>query len=142
MCFLGTVLRPMLVPAGHLHVCSLNRVTVEINLCATCHIFALPSFASQNSIATSILASSEPKSNSKVFAVNQKISMLFLSHKSDSCHSGIVLKFWLWLYFGGFVAECAFRLKSQGIEKLNFSPKGPRTVYIWDMKSLIIVDLK
>ena len=69
MCFLGTVLWLMLVPAGHLQVCSLNRVTVEINLCATCYIFALPSFAGQHSIATSIF---EPKSNSKVFAVNQK----------------------------------------------------------------------
>ena len=35
------------------------------------------------------------------------------------------------------MAECAFRFKSQGIEKLNFSPKGQR-----DMKSLIIVDPK
>ena len=33
-------------------------VTVEINLCATCHIFELPSFAGQNSIATSISPSS------------------------------------------------------------------------------------
>ena len=69
------------------------ELTVEINLCATCHVFALPSFAGQNSIATNILASSEPKSNSKVFAVNQKIALLFLNHKSDSFHSGIVLKF-------------------------------------------------
>ena len=43
MCFLGTVLWLTLVPAGHL--CSLNGVTVEINLCATYHISALPSFA-------------------------------------------------------------------------------------------------
>ena len=69
-----------------------------------------------------------------------KISMLFLDHKSNSFHSGIVLKLWVWLYFGGFTAECAFWFKSQGIEKLNFSPKGPRTVKIWDMKSLIIAD--
>ena len=40
------------------------------------------------------------------------------------------------------MADCAFRFKSQGIEKLNFSPKGPRTVNILDMKSLIIVDPK
>ena len=50
MCSLGVA------PAGHL--CSLNGVTVEINLCATCHIFALPSFAGQNSIAKSISPSS------------------------------------------------------------------------------------
>ena len=48
---LGTVLWLTLVPAGHL--CSFNGVTVEIDLCAACHIFALPSFAGQNS---SILA--------------------------------------------------------------------------------------
>ena len=70
MCFLGAVLWLMLVPAGHLRVCSLNRVTVEVNLCATCHIFALPSFAGQNLIVTRILAFSEPKSNSKV--LNEK----------------------------------------------------------------------
>ena len=40
------------------------------------------------------------------------------------------------------MAESAFWFKSQGIEKLNFSPKGPRTVKICDMKSLIIVDPK
>ena len=45
MRFLGTVLWLTLVPAGHL--CSFNCVTVEIDLCATCHIFALPSFAGQ-----------------------------------------------------------------------------------------------
>ena len=56
MCSLGTVLWLTLAPAGHL--CSLNGVTVEINLCATCHIFALPSFAGQNSITTSISPSS------------------------------------------------------------------------------------
>ena len=56
MCSLGTVLWLTLAPAGHL--CSLNGVTVEINLCATCHIFALPSFAGQNSVATSISPSS------------------------------------------------------------------------------------
>ena len=72
MCYLGAVLWLMLVPAGHLHVCSLNRVTAEITLCVTCHNFALSSFAGENSIATSILASSEPTPNSKVFAVNQK----------------------------------------------------------------------
>ena len=55
MCFLGTVLWLMLMPAGQL--CSLNGVTVKIDLCATCHIFALPSFAGQNSMATSISAS-------------------------------------------------------------------------------------
>ena len=49
MCSLGTVVWLTLAPAGHL--CPLNGVTVEINLCATCHIFALPSFAGQNSIA-------------------------------------------------------------------------------------------
>ena len=53
MCSLGTVLWLTLVPAGHL--CSFNGVTAEIDLCATCHIFALPSFAGQNS---SISASS------------------------------------------------------------------------------------
>ena len=53
-CSLGTVLWLILVPAGHL--CSLSGATVEINLCATCHIFALPSFTGQNSIATNILA--------------------------------------------------------------------------------------
>ena len=56
MCSLGTVLWLTLAPAGHL--CLLNGVTVEINLCATCHIFAVPSFAGQNSIATSISPSS------------------------------------------------------------------------------------
>ena len=56
MCSLGTDLWLMLVLVGHL--CSLNRVTVEIDICATYHIFALPSFAGQNSIATSISASS------------------------------------------------------------------------------------
>ena len=83
MCSLGTVLWLMLEPAGHL--CSLIGVTVEINLCPTCHIFALPSFAGQNSAATSISPSS---------LLSQKIkkSMLFLEHKSDSFHSGIVLK--------------------------------------------------
>ena len=56
MCSLGTVLWLTLVPAGHL--CSFNGVTVEIDLCATCHIFALPSFAGQNSsISTSSLLS-------------------------------------------------------------------------------------
>ena len=53
MCSLGTVLWLALVPAGHL--CSFNDVTVEIDHCATCHMFALPSFAGQNS---SISASS------------------------------------------------------------------------------------
>ena len=56
--------------------------------------------------------------------------MLFLDHKSDSFHSGVVLKF-----RGGFMAECTFRFKSQEIEKLNFSPKGPRTVNISDTKT-------
>ena len=57
MCYLHTVLWPTLVLAGDL--CSLNEVTVKIDLCSTCHIFALPSFAGQNSsIATSIPASS------------------------------------------------------------------------------------
>ena len=56
MCSLGTVLWLTLASASHL--CSLNGVTVEINLCATCHIFALPSFAGQNSIATTISPSS------------------------------------------------------------------------------------
>ena len=56
MCSLGTVLWLTLKPAGHL--CSFNKVTVEIDLCATCHIFALPSFAGQNSsISTSSLLS-------------------------------------------------------------------------------------
>ena len=51
MCFLGTVLRLTLVPAGHL--CSF-----EIDLCATCHIFALSSFAGQtSSTSTSSLPS-------------------------------------------------------------------------------------
>ena len=40
------------------------------------------------------------------------------------------------------MAEDAFWFKPQGIEKLNFSLKGPRTVKIWDIKSLIIVDPK
>ena len=40
------------------------------------------------------------------------------------------------------MAEGAFWFKSQGIEKLNFSPKGSRTVKIWAIKSLIIVDPK
>ena len=53
MCSLGTVLWLTLVPAGHL--CSFNGVTAEIDLCATCHIFALSSFAGQSS---SISASS------------------------------------------------------------------------------------
>ena len=53
MCSLGTVLWLTLVPAGHL--CSFIGVTVEIDLCATCHIFPLPSFAGRNS---SISASS------------------------------------------------------------------------------------
>ena len=35
------------------------------------------------------------------------------------------------------MAECALRFRSQGIEKLNFSPKRQR-----DVKSLIIVDPK
>ena len=34
------------------------------------------------------------------------------------------------MYFGGFMAEGAFWFKSQGIEKLNFSPKGSRAVKI------------
>ena len=56
VCSLGTVLWLTLGPAGHL--CSFNGVTVEIYLCATCHIFALPSFAGQNSsISTSPLLS-------------------------------------------------------------------------------------
>ena len=56
MCSLGTILWLTLVPAGHL--CSFNGVTVEIDLCATCHIFALPSFAGQNSsISASLLVS-------------------------------------------------------------------------------------
>ena len=55
-CSLGTVLWLTLVPAGHL--CSLNGFTAEINLCATCHIFALSSFAGENSIITSISVSS------------------------------------------------------------------------------------
>ena len=42
MCSLGTVLWLILVPAGHL--CSFNGFTVEIDLCATYHNFALPSF--------------------------------------------------------------------------------------------------
>ena len=33
------------------------------------------------------------------------------------------------------MAECTYRFKSQEIEKLNFSPKGPRTVNISDMKT-------
>ena len=53
MCSLGTVRWLMLVPAGHL--CSFNGVAAEIDLCSTCHIFALPNFAGQNS---SISASS------------------------------------------------------------------------------------
>ena len=95
MCSLGTVLWLTLVPAGHL--CSFNGVTVEIDLCAACHIFALSSFAGQNSsISASLLLSqlfnfSELKSNSKVSALNQK-SMQFLDNKSDSFHSGRVLK--------------------------------------------------
>ena len=40
ICSLGTVLWLTLVLAGHL-CCSLNGVTVETDLCATCHIFAL-----------------------------------------------------------------------------------------------------
>ena len=56
MCSLGTVLWLTLVPPGHL--CSFNGVTVEINLCATFHIFVLSSFAGQNSIisASSLLS--------------------------------------------------------------------------------------
>ena len=53
---LGTVLWLTLVPAGHLS--SFNGVTVEIDLCATCHIFAFLSLAGQNSsISTSSLLS-------------------------------------------------------------------------------------
>ena len=56
MCSLGTVLWLTLMPAGHL--CSFNGVTVEIDLCATCHIFALPSFLGQiSSISASSLLS-------------------------------------------------------------------------------------
>ena len=44
MCFLGTVLWLMLVPAGHLHLCSLNRVTVwNQPLCHLPH-FCTPQF--------------------------------------------------------------------------------------------------
>ena len=77
MCSLGAVLWLTLVPAGHL--CSLNRVTVEIDLCAICHIFALPSFAGQNSSisASSLMPSyfsfSELKSDSKV-CIKSKIN--------------------------------------------------------------------
>ena len=38
--------------------------------------------------------------------------------------------------------KSAFWFKSQGIEKLNFSPKRLRTVKICDMKSVIIVNPK
>ena len=40
------------------------------------------------------------------------------------------------------MAEDAFWFKSQGIEKLNLSPKGSRPVKIRAIKSLIIVDSK
>ena len=58
MCSLSTVLWLTLVPASHL--CSFNGVTVEVDLCAACHIFALPSFAGQNSSisASSLLSQS------------------------------------------------------------------------------------
>ena len=56
MCSLCTVLWLKLVATGHLY--SFNGVTVEIDFCATCHIFALPSFAGQtSSISTSSLLS-------------------------------------------------------------------------------------
>ena len=58
-------------------------------------------------------------------------SMLFLDHKSDSCRSGIVLKLWLSVTsFWRFCGQYAFGFKSQGVKKLNFSPKGLRTVKI------------
>ena len=95
MCSLGTVLWLTLVQACHL--CLLNGATVEIDLCATCHIFALPSFAGQNlSISASSLLSqyfsfSELKYDLKVSALNQK-SMQLLDNKSGSFRSGRVLK--------------------------------------------------
>ena len=49
MCSLGTVLWLTLVLAGYL--CSFNGVTVETDLCATCHIFALPSFANKKELS-------------------------------------------------------------------------------------------
>ena len=57
MCSLGAVLWFTPMPTEH-HLCSFNGVTFEIDLCATCHIFALPSFAGQNlSISASSLLS-------------------------------------------------------------------------------------
>ena len=111
MCSLGTVLWLTLVPAGHL--CSLNGVTVEINLCATCHIFALPSFVGQNSIITSIsiqflhcflsyFSFSELKSNSKVSALNQKINQtLFVQVDFEALKCDFILQvLWLNALFG------------------------------------------
>ena len=95
MCSLGTVLWLTLVPAVQLS--SFNGVTVEIDHCDTCHIFALPSFAGQTQAfqflhcCLSYCSFSELKSDSKVSALNQK-SMQFLDNKSDSFHSGRVLK--------------------------------------------------
>ena len=56
--------------------------------------------------------------------------MQFLDHKSDFFHSVRVLKFKVSLYFAGFMAECLFCFNFQETEKLNFSPKGLRTVKI------------
>ena len=95
MCSVGTVLWLTLVPAGHL--CSCNGVTVEIDLCDTCHIFALPSSQVKPQAfrllhwCLSYFSFSELKSDSKVSALNRK-SMQFLDNKSDSFHSGRVLK--------------------------------------------------
>ena len=45
--------------------------------------------------------------------------MFFFKHKSDSFHSGILLKLWVWLYFGGFMGECSFGFKSQGTARFS-----------------------
>ena len=123
MCYLGTVLWLTLVPAGHL--CSLNGVTLQLkSTFVPPATFLLSSVLQVKTQAFQLLycclsyfSFSELKSDSKVSALNQKL-MPFLDHKSDSFHSGRLLKLW------------TFWFKSLGIEKLNFSPKGLRTVKI------------
>ena len=92
--------------------------------------------------AISVILAFQDQSLTQKYLHKIKKLMLFLDHRSDSFHWGIVLKLWVWFYSRGFVAECAIWFKFEGIKRLNFPPKGPSTVKIWDMESLIIVYLK
>ena len=69
--------------------------------------------------------------------------MLFLDHELDSCRSGIVLKVWVWLQFGGFMIKVALLSSNpKGLIKSSFFSQRTDGSINPRYESLITVDYK